>query len=371
MSKKKILYITLRSDLGGGPKHVDSLIENFNKEFEIFAAAPIDDPFGTKWLELLGNKKFFSLPHRKFSPLNLFALINFIKKNDISTIHAHGKGAGVYARLIKLLNRRAYIIYTWHGLHIGGNGILKRRFYVLIEKFFERYTDLFINVSEGEKIACIKVGIYKNSNVEVIPNGITDIYDQSLNKTLLREKLGLPINKKIVVTVNRFEYSKNMDEAFQIAKLFSTKDDIIFLWIGDGEEKPQIDNKMMREKLENIFAVGYRNNTLDYIFASDVYLSTSRWEGLPYSLLEACMMGIPIVASDVRGNNEVVDDGINGKLYKLGDLNSALECLNEILADSNSYKIMSVNSRIIFEEKFTIDKMVNRLRFVYYKIGNQ
>jgi glycosyltransferase involved in cell wall biosynthesis len=96
-----------------------------------------------------------------------------------------------------------------------------------------------------------------------------------------------------------------------------------------------------------------------------VYLSTSRWEGLPLSLLEASSLGLVIVASNVVGNNEVVVDGENGFLYDPNDIDQAANRLTQLIDDKTLYEKMSENAQAIFEKKFHSSTMISKLADVY------
>ena len=115
--KKKILYVSLRSGFGGATMHIDQLVQNFNNNYEIYCAAPIEEPYGVEWFEKLGNKKYLKLPYRSFSLKYLFRLISFIKKNKIDIIHAHGKGAGIYARLAKVFTPNTFLVLVIWNSH--------------------------------------------------------------------------------------------------------------------------------------------------------------------------------------------------------------------------------------------------------------
>ena len=149
--KKKIIYITVRSDFGGGPYHIDLLIDNLKGDFDIYVAAPLNKPYGFKWQKFLGKNKFFELPFRSFKVSSFLRLIRFIKSNSIEILHAHGKGGGIYGRLTKIFLPGVFVIYTFHGFHILNYNLMVRKFYILVERLLSRFTDLFINVSQGEK----------------------------------------------------------------------------------------------------------------------------------------------------------------------------------------------------------------------------
>ena len=122
----------------------------------------------------------------------------------------------------------------------------------------------------------------------------------------------------------------------------------------------------MRKQKRQIFCLpDLRDNPLDYIAASDVYLSTSRWEGLPYSLIEASMMGLPIVATNVVGNNEVVQNGFNGKLFDSGDLKTAVNDILEICLNKNLSESYGVNAKKFYKSNFSVDKMITQMHQIY------
>jgi len=96
------MLVTVRADFGGGPYHVDILLKNLKENFDFFVGAPLNQQYGCQWQQLLGEKKFFVLPFRSFKLISFLKLVSFIKSNQINVIHSHGKGAGLYSRLLKI-----------------------------------------------------------------------------------------------------------------------------------------------------------------------------------------------------------------------------------------------------------------------------
>ena len=361
----KILYLTLRSDWGGAPKHIDILYKNIGPDFLIYFAAPISEPYGNSWYKLVGKERFFELEHRKFSISKLFELKSFVEKNEIKIVHAHGKGAGLYGRLLKmLLSNRIKVIFTFHGLHIAQYNQLKKKLYIYYEQFFSRCTDLFINVSRGEQENCIKYGIFSAQKSEVVYNVIPDVKNEK-GEISIREELNLPLDKFIVLSIVRFSFAKNIADTLAIAELLKFDKRFLFVLVGDGETREEIENEIKKKELNNVLLTGFKNNPLDYIAASNVYLSTSRWEGLPYSLIEASMMGLPAVATNVVGNNEVVKNNFNGKLFNPGDLKTAVNNIIEICTDNNLFKIYSKNAKVFYKDNFSVDKMITQMQNIY------
>ena len=103
------------------------------------------------------------------------------------------------------------------------------------------------------------------------------------------------------------------------------------------------------------------------LLASDLFLSTSLGEGLPYTLIEATRAGIPIVASDVIGNNEVVFDKHNGYLFRVDDIDSAAHMLRELRDSNKTLETFGQNSKKVFKEYFVLNRMINKLKEVYFE----
>lgn len=363
--KKKILYVSLRSDFGGATMHIDQLVQSFNNNYEIYFAAPVEKPYGVKWLEKFGNEKLLELPHRSFSVKHFIRLIFFIKRNKIDIIHAHGKGAGIYARLAKIFTLRTYLVYTLHGLHIANYTKSMKYIYIHLERVLGKLTNLFINVSNGEKQVCLDNKLFNASKSIVIYNAIEHDENNYPAKDELRRKLNLPIDRFLILAVIRFNPQKNIRAMLEIAQKFSDDKKFMFIIIGDGEEKSEIENRIIDEKIDNVKLPGYQKNVNEYLHASDLFLSTSLWEGLPYSLIEAACAGIPIVASDVIGNNEVVINKYNGYLFSLDELNSVNEMIIELYNSNETCELFGKNSQKLFEDRFVLDTMINKMKDVY------
>lgn len=354
-----ILLITLRADYGGGPHHVDLLIDNLPNEFNLFIACPQDKPYYYKWSQHPNVKSIFQLPHRKFNFIKLYNLHRFIKNNKITIIHSHGKGAGIYSRILKLINPRLKIIHTLHGFHIHEYGSLKKKFYIFIEKILSILTDRFINVSNGEREICLNYNIYPKHKSVVIYNGIHQI--NRIDRA--KEELKLQ-NKFIITTISRFDYPKNMFFAYEIAKKFKDNQNIIFLWLGDGHDRKILEKQANIENV-NIIFTGFTKEIPLYLSATDIYLSTSRWEGLPYALIEAQSLGIPIVATNVIGNNEVVQHNKNGFLFTT--LEEACNAIENLIKYPSIYNKLSKNALQHYNDNFEIQHVIKQIVREYKK----
>ncbi len=362
-----VLLITARADHGGGPRHMDFLINHRPDRINWFVAAPGDRPYYNCWKESGNVIDVVEIPHRRFSVLSFFKLVRYALRQEIRIIHSHGKGAGLYSRGMKLFCRRAAVVHSFHGLHAAQYGTLKRTGYVLYEKMAALLTDRFINVSSGEQESALELGIYGREKSSIIYNGTGPLVPVEG----AREALGLS-GKFVVMTVTRYDYAKNMNTALEIAERLRSYDDMVLLWIGEGEERSALEARAQEKKLKNVIFADFTDEIPKYLSAADIYLSTSRREGLPMALLEACSMGVPIVASDVVGNNEVVSHGHNGFLFPLSSPDDAVESILNLYRDRETLMEMSSNARREFNEKFRVERMVAETEALYGEVvGNK
>ena len=358
MNNKKILLITVRADIGGGPIHINELINNFNlTNIELYLACPfLGELYCEKWKENSRIKKIKEIPYRKFSVKSFFLLFNFIRLNKIDIIHSHGKGAGVYSRLLKVIIPNIKVIHTFHGIgNVRDRGFFKKIKNVYLEKILTKYTSIFISVSHGEKKLAILKFKVKDYKIRVIYNGVSD--EPEINEKGILES---------IVTFSRFTYEKNMFDCYEIVK--KTSPSIIFNWVGDGDDYKIIHDKIIHDNIVNLSLLGFHENPKKFLVPGSIYLSTSRHEGLPLALLEAESIGIPIVATNVIGNNEVVIDGYNGFLFDEGDINKAVEKIELLVNDKKLYNSMSKNARIDYLKRFTVKRMINATEKIYNEI---
>ncbi|HEX3072274.1 MAG TPA: glycosyltransferase [Ignavibacteriales bacterium] len=360
----RILLITARADFGGGPKHVDDLINNLSPEYELYLASPEGVPFYNKWKSNARIKGIFKIPFRTFSVKSYFGLIRFAKTNKIDIIHSHGRGGGVYSRLLKIFLPGIRAVHTVHGFFFQDYTPLKKMRAALLEIALAPFTERVIAVSNGEKSNMTAFNIWKPDRIEVIYNGV-ELYRPEENSAALRTKLQLPLDKFIAISVVRFNSFKNIGMTLDIAERLKSRDDILFIVIGDGEEFSAMQKLRKDKNLQNVAFPGFKENVLDYMKASDVYLSTSIREGMPISLIEACMLGVPIIASDVTGNNEIVVDGANGFLFNLNDSETPANKILRLNADKEEARRLSVNAGEIYTQKFTIKQMTQKVEEIY------
>lgn len=365
-SLKKILIITLRADIGGGPEHVYNLINYLKNDFSFYIAAPDDWPYYDKYVHLIGSERYILLPHRKFSFKHLIRLKRFIDKNSIQLIHSHGKGAGVYSRLLNLFNNRK-VIHTFHGLHIGKYNFLMKNIYIYIEKFFSYFTSIFINVSKSEYNLIKSYNIAPLNKLKIIENGVI-IPENFVSAKNFEDK---PLK---IISFSRFDYQKNSSLIIEIAlhlKRSNNLNNFRFIIFGEGTELSKIKHLCVENNLlDYIILPGGTTKTTQELLNSFCYISTSRWEGLPLGILEAFACGLPVIASNVVGNSDLLQNNEAGILFDLNKPEIAAENLTNLAKNKELWLKFSQNARKSAEFNFNINQMISKTKKLYLDTFN-
>ncbi len=350
-NKINILMISSSSSLGGGTKHMFTLGKNLSSEFNVFYAMPKNNNFRN----YLDPNFHIQISERKLNFIDILRLISFVKSKSIDIIHAHGKGAGLISRIL-IIFVRIPLIYTFHGIHLKCHNFLMRLIYILYEFLLGDLDSLKVLVSESEKNYALKSNIYLGNKYKVINNGVVNMPKKDfINKVSNPKKIK-------VISVCRFVNQKNIKEIIELALRVKN---LNFLIVGDGPLWREVKEIVSEKKIRNVYLLGKKEDVYKYLYSSDIYLSTSLYEGLPISILEAMSIGLPILASNVVGNCDTIENGKSGFLYNVKDLDMAVYYLKKLSSSRNLMKKLG-NSAIERQRNiFSKDSMVNEYIEIY------
>lgn len=286
----------------------------------------------------------------------LFELLHILKEiPDIDILQLHSSKAGVLGRIVaRILGLQDKTFYLPHGVAFARQDVskIKRNCYVLAEKIADQFAGTVIACSNSEKELLIRNGI---SNVIVINNGIA-IPDSE-------PEYKVPGRPLVFGTVGRITSQKNPYLFNKIAKHFRNNPEVKFVWIGDGELKNEI------ELADNIEITGWVNaqEVKSYLKKIDVYISTSLWEGLPLSVLEAMRLGKPVLLRACVGNIDLVD----GNGYIFCNSKEAIQMIQKFLCiDTAEFIFFSKNSFIKAKNEYSLERMKSKYLKLYYKKGS-
>lgn len=351
--------ISSSSKIGGGTKHMFILGEKIKSDFKVFYAIPKSNNFSN----YINDSNHFPIEERKVNFFEILKLRKFIQMNSIDIIHAHGKGAGLIARLSTIFQNKK-IIYTFHGIHLKCHSLISRVIYIVYEFIMGRLDSYKVFVSKSEKDYASFSKIYIGRNNSVISNGVEVRDIKKYPKKYKKNKNDLFSNLTII-SICRFVAQKNVKEFIQIAEKLKEYN---FILIGNGPMWNDIKNYITNKSLKNIYLMGTKKNVFTFLRKSDIYLSTSLYEGLPISIIEAMSIGLPTIASNVIGNCDAVVHGETGYLYELGDVDMAISYLKKLLNSNKLREKFGKNSHNIQRNIFSLEKMINEYIDLYNKV---
>jgi glycosyltransferase involved in cell wall biosynthesis len=311
--------------------------------------------------------------------LSFFRLILVLRKERFVIVHTHTPKASFLGQLTAKLSGTPIVIRTLHGFYFDENtNPLLRRIFILLETFGSKFSDLILSQNSEDIDTAIQEGICKRDKIVFLGNGI-DIrrFDPlSINESEVKKisgEIGLDTRKKTVGFVGRLVREKGIYELIQAAKeIKESNTDVQFLMIGpvDYDKKDAVTPEIADEFGVSDFFIfaGYQQNMPLMYTLMDVFVLPSHREGFPRSLMEASAMQVPSVATNIRGCREVVDDGKNGLLVPLGDVESLAVAIRNLLSNPDLGKKMGKNGRQIALKRFDENVVFEKVLQSYYML---
>lgn len=315
--------------------------------------------------------KHFNIPFERFpiKPGNIKAykqLKSIINDNQYEIIHCHTPVGGVITRLAARKARKKYytkVIYTAHGFHFyKGAPLLNWIIYYPIEKWLSKYTDCLITINE-EDYQRAKSKFKKAKQIEIV-HGVgvdenkfkKDMTEEE--KAKLREELGIKKDDFVFIQVGELNKNKNQIMSIEAMKMaIKEKANIKLLLVGTGTLKGLYENKIKKYGLEkNIILLGFRTDVPKLLRISNCLISTSKREGLPVNVIEAQISRLPVIATNCRGNCDLV---LRENLVKIGDTEKLALKIVEICKNKEN---------IIYKtEKYYSDRILDVFRKKIYR----
>lgn len=344
------------------------------KGFEIHLMANFDDGVGSEKENSLFKKEcqknniiVHSFPFvRSIGVKNFFLINNIIKvmkENNFDIVHAHTEGGGLLLRLVIFCSRKNYkSIYTPHGMSFyKGSSLFSQFIYKPIEKWICSKMDSNISINKEEYDILNKWNI----NTARYTHGIgVDLSKFSSYKSTIREELCID-NDSIIIT-NVGELNKNKNQILLIKALSKIKkENVCLLLCGVGELKEYLRQESIANGVsDKVIFLGYRNDINNILAGTDIFVFSSFHEGLPVAVMEAMASGLPVVCSKIRGNTDLIAQGIGGFLFDPNDVDSLTENIHSLISNKELRRKMgNYNKEKI--RLYSIDNVERELEDIY------
>lgn len=293
----------------------------------------------------------------------------FEKRKHYDIIYCQQPVGGMMGRLI---GRKYHIpvIYTAHGFFFfKHNNIVKNFIFKSAEKFLSRYTDVLITMSneDFEAIKNWKVKYKYLIHGIGFDNKKYDILD--FDKLELRSSLNINRYDKVIVTVAEFIKRKNYPTMLKcFAQLIKTIPNAKYIICGSGKLLDRMKKLAIKLKIEkSVIFMGYIKDINKILQICDAMLLLSKQEGLTMAIMEAMHYSLPVVTSNVRGNRDLIDNGLGGRLVNYKDFTDASNALIDILTnDDLKSKMGKYNKEKV--KKYDINVVRAELKQIYNEV---
>ncbi len=375
----KILFVaTVRSHIG--QFHMPFIRELKARGVEVHAAFK-DNSADKPGLDLSAIDKTFEVPfERRPLRLNNIKAYRELKKiidgNGYDAVHCHTPMGAVITRLAAKSARKkgTKVIYTAHGFHFfKGASIKNWMFFYPVEKYLSKYTDCLITInSEDCELAHKKKfragKIYKVHGVGVELDKFKAV--DADEKARLRAEYGYDGDTFIMIYPADLSVRKNQPMLFDALQKIAEKNKNVKLLLPGQPIRLEEYKRMISERgiADNVEFLGYRRDINNLVGLSDLSVASSFQEGLPINIIEAMAMGNAIVATDVRGNNDAVEDGVNGYLVPVGDSDLMAEKILELMNDREKLRTFGENGLDMVKD-FSTENVNREMLTIYGDLG--
>lgn len=308
--------------------------------------------------------KFARFPFRKTNMKAYKQLKKLIQENNYDIIHCHTPVAGVLTRLAARKNKNITVIYTAHGFHFfKGAPLLNWLIYYPVERFCARYTDKLITINKEDYERAKRFSLRKNGKVYYVPGVGIDLDKIENIKVDIKKKkaeLGIQENTPVLLSVGELNKNKNHETVLQVLSKLKDKN-FIYLICGRGVLKEYLERKIQELHLENkAKLLGYRSDVIEILKISDLFIFPSKREGLPVSVIEAMVCKLPVIASNVRGNRDLI---AKENLFEPNDVAALTNLIKKQLEAIQNKELKKVDYANL--EQYSLKNVLKQMTEIY------
>lgn len=360
---RRVLLITARADNGGGPRHILDLLQAMKGSgVEFSIASPNQAPYAERFRPL--TRSFVEIPARRFSLRSFLALAKFAKINEIDVIHSHGRGAGLYSRLLGLalrtqMKRAPRVIHTFHGIHREKSVMGRVKLWLDRILALTPFTAVF--VSQNEKREAFEYGCaIEGRECHVVDNAV------DLSRFIGRDRLAFDEEaQKSGLRFGAFlraDPAKGPDRFLRLVRELRSTDLGKSFWKCAGVTRDEL--KAFGEIPAWLECSGLLKEPADWLQSLDVFVSTARNEGLPLGVLEAMAAGCFCILSDIPAHRDfkVAKAAL---LFDPSDPTSFVNEVSYLRNDSALRETLQRNARQLIRSRHSLDVFREKLERVY------
>jgi glycosyltransferase involved in cell wall biosynthesis len=363
----RILLLSTSMGMGGADKQLLSAAHEMRARGHdiLIVSLTALGPMGLEARTLGLRTESLEMPRGIPDPRGMVRLVRLVREWRPDVVHSHMVHANLMARMLRIFAPVPVLVSTIHNIYEGG------RILMTGYRLTNNLADHMTIVSQAAADRFINEGIVPKPMLTVIPNGVdTDRFQNVPNgvRQSLRATLGLA-GEFVWLAVGRFEIAKdypNMLHAF--AAVRQQQPAAVLLLVGGGSL--QAETEALAESLGlsgRVRFLGIRPDVPELMTAADAYVMSSAWEGMPIVLLEAAAAGLPVVATLVGGNHEVISDKETGFLVPPRDSEALGRAMLRLMqTPERERRIMGERGRDYVQRQYRLSRVVDRWEEIYH-----
>ncbi len=309
-----------------------------------------------------------NLPLRgKYTFYFVFRLWRLMRKQKFDIVHTHVFMSNFWGRIAGCLSGVKVIISTEHN-----QDLWKKRRHIFADKILSLCTHKIIAVSGAVESFVVKKEKINAKRLTLIHNAVDTKKFMPCDVSSLKKELNIPAGAVIIGTVSRLIPQKGQRYFLQAARVISKNNqNVRFLIIGDGQLKNDL--RALSERLmlsDKVIFTGFRPDIIGLLTLLDIFVLPSLWEGFGLALLEAMALAKPVVATDVGGIPEIIENGKTGILVKPKDPEALARAILKLINDNLYARGLGLNARKTVQERFSLNTMIDKVEAVYRSFLN-
>lgn len=359
MSRYRILRLITWLPTGGIERKIAAVLPKLNREvFEAHVCCLRERGPLASQLEAEGIPVHLCPFSSRWDPGALWRLHRLIKKLDVDLVHCHMYRANVPGTVMKILNSGLVVIGHYHNVDTWESAGQ-----LFVDRLLAPKRDLNLAVSQAVRANVIQTLGLPEHKSRTLYNcvDLTEFHPVStVERHATRERLGLPAAARVVLMVARLVPQKNQALVVQsIPELLESSPRSHFVFAGGGPDLATLKELVARLNVgANVTFLGSRDDVPRILPACDVFVLPSMKEGFSNAVLEAMACGLPVVASNVGGNREVIDHGVNGFLADI----ETVQAQGRKTVHVNTAQFVRYLKRLLVDEDFRSRIAVAALR---------
>lgn len=371
MRKLNIMLMIRNMEFGGAQVVVNQLINGLDRDkYNVGLCiltrednSLLDEPYKLPVKIHKLNKR------SKFDLGLLFKLKRLLIYERTDIVHTHGWTADVWSRLAARMAKVPVIISHSHTNQPG----IKRSL-IFWNKIMAGFTDHFITVGEANRKVLTELIKIPPEKITIIRNVVDyERFNIKTDTAAKKRELGLEPDSKIISIIGRLHQAKGHEYFLEAAGIVTGRIPAVeFLIAGAGELEKDLRRKSRELGIEDkTHFLGGRKDIPEILAVTDVYVSSSLFEGLPLTLLEAMAAGKAIAATDIEGCRELIANGQSGFLTPPEDVRSQADIIIKLLENSDLRRQLGENARSIVQRGYTLKEMLKQIDALYQIQGHQ